>query len=176
MQPKHKLNLMLTTMLLALGCDDRATRVALEAVDQQARQNLAMKEVNERVTKGTTDLVAADAASRRELMLVHRELQAERKQLNTQWNDLELRRRELADIRRRESLLLPLAQATGGFLLVAAVLGFCWFAILSVQMPRDNDSKLEEILIEEVVGRTPRLLSAETASNRGRTLDSTNTL
>ena len=66
--------LLATTMILAVGCDDRATRIALQSADQQARQNLAMAQVNEHVADGTKQLLAADANSRRELLAAHREL------------------------------------------------------------------------------------------------------
>lgn len=164
--------LLATTMILAVGCDDRATRIALQSADQQALQNLAMAQVNEHVADSVKQLLAADANSRRELLAAHRQLLMASNELAEQLNHLELQRRQLADIRRQESLLVPLAHATGGFLLILTVLGFCWHAIASVRAPSTNGDVLEEFLIQEVTGGEPRLLTAGLPPNSASRIDS----
>ena len=72
-----------TLSILTSGCDDAATRVAREAADRQAQQNTTMAELNKEVAGGTHRLVEADAQARKEVIGVHRDLQAERSRLDT---------------------------------------------------------------------------------------------
>lgn len=174
MCPRFNWTLALTIGILATGCDDRATRVALQSVDQQARQNLAMANVNEQVATGVQQLLAADSESRSELLAAHRELLTARNALTAQWNDLEHQRRKLDDNRRRDSLVIPLAQSAGVFLMVVVVLGFCWCALgKSVRSASNNDNVLAEILIEELVSDSPRLLTSPQPSDAARQIGST---
>src|SRR4051812_28760879 len=98
--------LWITLMNVTSGCDDRATQIAREAANRQAQQNTAMSELNKEVAAGTRELVAADSQARKEIVGVHHELQAERTQLDTGWDALENERRQIADERRTESMLV----------------------------------------------------------------------
>jgi hypothetical protein len=146
--------------ILISGCDDRATQIAREAANRQAQQNTAMADLNKEVAGGTHQLVEADAQARKEILGVHHELQAERTQLDTGWNSLEQERRQIASQRRTESMLVPVMQAGGLLTLVIALLGFCWYALVSLRNSDDTDAQLNELLIHEFLpDETTRLLS-----------------
>ena len=139
------------------GCDDRATQIAREAADRQAQQNTAMAELNKEVASGTHQLVEADAQARKEIVGVHRDLQAERTRLDTGWSELEDERRQIAGQRRTESMLAPVTPLVGGFLLTAMLLGFCWFALVRACRRDDSDAELNELLIHEILTDAPSL-------------------
>ena len=126
----------IVSVILMSGCDDRAAQIAREAADRQAQQNTAMAELNKEVASGTHRLVEADAQARKEIVGVHRDLQAERTRLDTGWSDLEQERRQIAGERRTESLLAPAVQTAGLLAVVALVLGFCWYALVKVRHER----------------------------------------
>ena len=121
------------------GCDDRATRIAREAANRQAQQNTAMADLNKEVAAGTQHLVAADAAARQNILEVHHDLQSERTRLDTGWSSLESERRQIAGERRFESILAPAISIGGGLLLLAVLLGFCWFA--AREHPRERQQR-----------------------------------
>ena len=121
----------LILLILMSGCDDAATQIAREAADRQAQQNTAMAKLNQEVASGTHQLVAADAEARKEIVVVHHDLQAERSKLDTSWNSLEDERREIAGQRRTESWLSSMTTIIGGVLLTAMLLGFCWHAVFA---------------------------------------------
>jgi len=73
----------LAILILIGGCDDRVTQISREAADRQAQQNTAMAELSKEVASGTQRLVGADAQARKEIVGVHRDLQAERMRLDT---------------------------------------------------------------------------------------------
>src|SRR5262245_29911721 len=93
--------------ILIGGCDDRAAQVAREAANRQAEQNTTMAELNKEVASGTHQLVEADAQARKEIVGVHRDLQAERTRLDNSWSELEKERQQIATQRCTESLLVP---------------------------------------------------------------------
>jgi hypothetical protein len=145
--------------ILTSGCDERAAQIAREAADRQAQQNAAMVELNKEVAGGTRRLVEADAQARKEIVGVHRDLQAERSQLNTGWNALEEERRQIASQRRTESLLVPAIQAAGLLALVALVLGFSWYALVRSQDTSTSASEVNDLLIGEIISEDPQLLT-----------------
>jgi hypothetical protein len=139
------------------GCDDRATRIAIDAADRQAQQNTAMAEVNKEVATGTHKLVEADAQARKEIVGVHRDLQAERTRLDSGWGELEGERRQIARQRRTESLFATMTPLVGGILLTAMLLGFCWFVLVGAC--RDApDAELNELLVREILIEEPTLV------------------
>ncbi|MEX0611928.1 MAG: hypothetical protein WD738_06905 [Pirellulales bacterium] len=145
-------------LILISGCDDRATRISLEAAERQAQQNAAMAKLNQEVASGARRLVDADAQARQEIVRVHRDLQAERTRLDTGWNVLEQERRQIAAQRRTESMLVPLTKLVGGLLLVVVLLGFCWYAIAAAQRSEATD-QLNELLVCEILPDEPPPLS-----------------
>jgi hypothetical protein len=138
-------------LILISGCDDGAIHIAREAADRQAQQNTAMAELNKEVASGTRQLVEADAEARKEIVGVHRELQAERTRLDTGWDALETERKEIAGQRRTESMLVPITTLVSGTVLVALLLGFCWYALVAGRRGDDTDSELNELLICEIL-------------------------
>jgi hypothetical protein len=140
--------------ILICGCDE-------EAADRQAQQNTAMAELNKEVASGSRSLVAADAQARKEIVGVHRDLQAERTRLDTSWGALEEERKEIAGQRRTESMLVPVTKLVGGVALVIALLGFCWYALVAARRSDDTDAQLNELLICEVLGDEPTLLLSD---------------
>lgn len=159
----QKLNLLISIPWIVLaivmsGCDEEKSRIAREAADRQAQQNTAMAELNQEVAAGTRRLVEADALARKEIVGVHRDLQAERSRLDTNWNALEAERRQIAGQRRTESTLVPVAQLLGGTALAIVLLCFCWYALVASRPNDDADAQLNELLIREILTDEPLLL------------------
>ena len=144
------LSLWILAMLIS-GCDDRATRIAREAADRQAQQNSAMAELNKEVAAGGRQLVEADAEARKEIVGVHRDLQAERTRLDGGWSSLETERQRIASERRTESLLAPLMSSAGAVAIVAGLLGFCWYALVASRTSGGGNADLDEILVGEIL-------------------------
>jgi len=90
-----------------------AADTADKAADRQAQQNTEMAKNNQTVAEGTKRLIEADAEARKEIVAVHKDLQAERATLNEGFSDLETERQQIAQDRRTESILLPAAKALG---------------------------------------------------------------
>ena len=150
----------IVSVMLISGCDDRATQIAREAADRQAQQNSAMAELNQEVASGTHRLVEADAQARKEIVGVHRDLQAERNRLDSGWNDLEQDRRQSAADRRTESLLAPAMKTAGLLAVVALVLGFCWFALVKARPSEELECVVTELLLDQVLADEPQPLLA----------------
>jgi hypothetical protein len=138
-------------VIMISGCDDRANQIAREAANRQAQKNTAMADLNKEVASGTHHLVEADAQTRKEIVGVHHELQAERTRLDSGWHALEQERQQIAGQRRIESMLVPVIQAGGLLVLVIALLGFCWYAIASCRDSDCSDSHLNELLVRELL-------------------------
>jgi hypothetical protein len=138
-------------LMLISGCDDRVTQIAREAANRQAQQNTAMADLNKEVAGGTHHLVEADAQTRKEIVGVHHELQAERTRLDTGWNSLEQERRQIAGERRTESMLAPTIQAGGILALALVLLGFCWYAIGASRRSEGSVVELNELLVREIL-------------------------
>src|SRR6476620_2701996 len=109
----------ITLMGATIGCDDATTKLARESADRQAEQSKQMAQLTNEVATGTHELVAADAKARQEVIGVHRDLQAERSQLNTGWGELEHERRQIASQRRTDSAVVSVAAILGELSLVA---------------------------------------------------------
>ncbi len=69
------------TWLTGCGEPDRykeVAEVAREGANRQASQNSEMVRLNREVVEGTRKMIEADAQARKEMVVVHQELQAER--------------------------------------------------------------------------------------------------
>jgi hypothetical protein len=117
-----------------------------------------MVELNKEVTGGARQLVEADAQARKEIVGVHRDLQAERARLDTEWGDLENERRQIAGERRTESLLAPAFQTAGLLAVVALLLGFCWYALVKVRHNDELEGAVSDLLLDEVLSDKPQSL------------------
>ena len=114
MHRKTPTALVLIGLLTTGGCDNREAEIAREAADRQAAQNQTMAELQQEVVVGTKRLAENDAQSRRQTLQVHRDLQAERTQLNKGWDSLETERQSVALSRRVDSFLTVLITGGGG--------------------------------------------------------------
>lgn len=150
--------------LVMSGCDDGATQIAREAANRQAQQNTEMAQVNKEVASGTHQLVEADAQARKEILGVHHDLQAERTRLDTGWNELEGERRQIAGQRRTESMLVSVCELLGGISLVVVLLGFCWYALVTIRRGDDTDAQLNELLVQEILPGESSLLPIQQQS------------
>jgi hypothetical protein len=126
-----------------------------------------MAELGKEVAAGSRELVQADAQARKEIVGVHRELQAERTRLDSGWTALEEERRQMASQRRTESMLAPVVSLLGGILLVALLLGFCWYVLIAVRRGDDTDAQLNELLVCEILPDEQPLLTASPRSLLG---------
>ena len=151
LNPKTLILGIVLPLLATHGCDDQATQIAREAADRQAQQNTAMAELNKEVASGTHQLVEADAQARKEIVGVHHDLQAERTRLDTGWSALESERR--ADRRPAANRVDACARNHADWqrLIVAVLLGFCWYALVAARSGDDTDAQLNELLIREIL-------------------------
>jgi hypothetical protein len=149
------------SMIVMSGCDDRAAQVAREAADRQAQQNQSMAELNREVAAGTKRLVEADAQTRKEVVSVHRDLQAERARLDSGWNDLEQERRQMAGQRRAESLLAPTVETAGLLAVITLVLGFSWYALVKTRSSSETECAVTDLLLDEVLADNSQALLAD---------------
>ncbi len=136
------LKLLLSFMLLlaSVGCeDDRVAEVAREAADRQAAQNETMAGV----TRET-----AEAA--KQIVLVHGDLQAERRELSGGWNDLESERRQIATQRRTESALAVAARGAGVVAVVLLALGIALILLLGQRHDDSNDALVALVVRESL--------------------------
>jgi len=170
MHPKLKPMLILWVALSTpmSGCDDRAIQIAREAADRQAQQNTAMAQLNEHVADGTRRLVDNDAMARKEIVIVHRQLQSERSRLDSNWSNLEQERRRIATQRRTESMLVALTKITGVLAVGVALLGFCWYALVVAHRGDATDAQTNELLVLEILAGEP--LSPQVRSNCSQSL------
>lgn len=146
--------LIIVALIATMGCDNSATHIAREAADRQAQQNTTMAELNKEVAAGSHQLVEADAQARKEIVGVHRDLQAERSRLDTNWNTLEEERRDLAGQRRTESMLASMTQMIGVVALTAMLLGFCWYLLVAARRD-DIIPELSDLLIQDLLTDAP---------------------
>ena len=166
MSKYSKCNTLLLATLTAViaGCetDERVVRVATQAADRQALQNKEMVQLNREVAEGTRRLVQSDAASRKEFAVVHQQLQAERGQLGSAWNNLESARRQVAQERLTDSRLGPIIKSCAAAAVCAVTVGFCWCLLVRLRREDSADEQLNELLLCELTNENPILLSPAT--------------
>lgn len=151
-------------IVLLTGCDEKdhykeAAQVAEKAADRQAQQNTEMAQLNREIAEGTRRLVEADAETRKDIVAVHRELQAERVELISGFTELEAERKQIAQERQTESILAPVIRGAGVTLVAVLVLGFCWALVFGMRGNQPSDAELNELLIKDMVRDRPLLLS-----------------
>ena len=132
--------------------------MATQAAERQAQQNTEMARLNREVAEGTRRMVEADAEARKEIIAVHQEIQSERASLNDGFETLEAERKQMAQERRTESILVPAAKTTGVALVAVVVVGFCWIVLFGLRRSDTTDAELTELLIHDLVRDEPRLL------------------
>jgi hypothetical protein len=154
----------LLSLTLVAGCADKdrhkeVAEVAKQAAERQAQQNTEMARLNREVAEGTRRLVEADAATRKETTMVHRDIQAERTSLNDGFDKLEAERKQMAQQRRTESVLVPAIKTIGVAIMATAVVLFCLLLLVRFRSSDASDAELNELLIHDLVSEHPRLLS-----------------
>lgn len=130
------------------GCDERVVQVAREASDRQAGQNQQMAELQQDITRGIHELVKADAATRHEVIAVHRDLQHERQQLSEGWSDLEAERRRVDYGRRSVSNWNAIIASILGAMLIITYFGLMWQLLVRVSSNSQSQEEFSELLLE----------------------------
>lgn len=156
-------NVTFSALLFALhaaGCnsdDQRLVEFAVVADERQADQNRQIAHQNHELAEAANRLIEADAESRKELIALERDLQAERSMIGRQRDELEDERREIADDRYWDSVAGE--SIGGGATLIACVLPLvlCWYAFHAL-WPRDAEEGISDILVEELAGDSSLLL------------------
>lgn len=156
--------LALCGLSLLVGCDEedrhkQVAEVAIQAAERQAQQNTEMARLNREVAEGTRRMVEADAEARKEIIAVHQEIQSERASLSDGFETLEAERKQMAQERRTESILVPAARTIGVALVAVVVVGFCVFVLFGLRRADASDAELNELLIHDLVSEHPRLLN-----------------
>lgn len=154
-QNRKRLIAPLALFVMISGCDDRVAQVAREASDRQAAQNRQMAELQQEVARGTHELVKADAATRQEVVAVHRDLQHERRQLSESWGDLEVERRRIDDERRSDSSRSGFIAAILGAMLLITYFGFLWQLVARAGSNEPSQEELSELLLEHFLPAGP---------------------
>ena len=171
------------TWLTGCGDPDRykeVAEVAREGANRQAQQNSEMARLNREVVEGTKRMIEADAQARKEMVVVHHELQAERDSLNLGFNMLESERKQIAEQRRTESVVVPALKTIGGALVGTSVVVLCLVLLIGQRNTDASDAELNELLICDMVREQPQLLLGRSTvpaiENNSATNDSPSTL
>ena len=159
---REKLMTIAALLTILTGCsEERVAQISREAADRQARQNETMAGLQQHVAEASKNLVEADAQSRQEMIGVHRDLQQERQRLDTSWSELHQQFRS-------DSLLVATLPSLGAALLVALLLGFCWYALFATHKSEPSATELNETLLTELTTDEPRFLDGNKHPTLGR--------
>lgn len=160
----RKFAVVLLGVVSLTGCREKdryreIAEVATQAADRQAAQNVEMARVQREVAEGTRRMVEADAESRKEIITVHHDIQAERATLGDGFDKLETERKEIAQARRTESVLVPAVKLIGGAAVAVAVVLFCLTLLVGLRRSDATDADVSELLISDLVSERPQLLN-----------------
>ncbi|PQO40371.1 hypothetical protein DTL21_00060 [Bremerella cremea] len=149
----------LILVTLAIGCDeDELLELAKRHNLSEAERSRLMAELHGKVAEGSSEMVASDAVARKELVTLHREVQAERAEFGKQRDALELDRKEIAAERKRDSLTASAILSLGTLAGCLAPLAICWYLLRS-PLGESNDSEVAELLLSDVIAAQPVLLN-----------------
>lgn len=159
--------LALVAILLITGCDgdDRLAQIATESAARQAEQNQEIVRLNREVAEGTKRLVGADSQSRKELIALQRDLQAQQAEIGSQRDSLEAERKALTQERWHESVLAAVVVGFGELLVGALPLILCWYLLHGLQHEPSDDA-LTELLVEKIASEQPSLFRQEVVQAR----------
>lgn len=152
------LSLIPLLLTLITGCDSsdqRLVELAEHSVEQQAAQNEEIVRLNREVAQGTSRLVEADSAARKQLIEAQRDLLRQQQELAAQRDALELERQEWARQRRTESALVPILTTFGTSLLALLPLILCGYLLHGLS--RSPEAAVGDLLIEELASEQPLL-------------------
>jgi len=150
------------TGILALtspGCDEnkRLADQAERHATRQAEQNVRMAEAQREVAEGSRRLVEADAAARKEMVALQREVQTERVDVGRQRDSLESDRRQIAEQRYSDPIIADAITQIGILLACVLPLIVCWQLLRRPVQPAD-ESAVAELLLQDLVAQDPILL------------------
>ncbi|MCE9555403.1 MAG: hypothetical protein K8T91_18795 [Planctomycetes bacterium] len=158
----NRLILIMATVLIlpAVGCesDDQVARVATQAADRQAQQNIQQVQLHREVAAGTKKLVEADAQARKDLIAAQQHLQVQQAEVGRNRDQLEVERQAIAQQRQTVSLWTPLLQGLGIVLVAALALGLCWCLLFGLRSDDNGSQELSELLVMELAAEEPRVL------------------
>jgi hypothetical protein len=143
------------------GCGDDSARVAgvaHHALESQAKQNEELARLSGEVVESSQQLVEHDAQARTEILAAQQNLQAQHSDLSQQRDDLELQRQRIAAQRQTESLLAPILLTLGTAFLCLLPIGVAGYALYLSRSGVPEMADVGQILIEELVSDTPKLL------------------
>lgn len=139
----------LLLLCVVAGCEDvdsqqrSRERDQVDMLQEQAREQ----------TQAARALVEADAEARKQLVILERELQAERHDLSQQRAALEQERMRVSAARDRLPLLSAAWQGTGVLLLGIVALAICGI-LLRGASTEPVEQELEDLLLLEVAGES----------------------
>ena len=166
----------LLTLLAIVGCspapdmrDQRLAEFAKQSVAQQAQQNdhlarqsQAVVEQSQKLAEAGRELVAQDAAARREMVSAQQGLNAQLNQqratIDAGRDDLEQERRQIAEQRHRDPIVSASIQTAGLLLACLLPLLVCVFIIRQMGRHEPEDAAVAELLVCELTSDQPRLL------------------
>jgi hypothetical protein len=148
-------------VLLLTGCGDDSSRVAdvaHQALESQAEQNKELARLSGEVVESSQELVEHDAQARTEILAAQRDLQVQQSDVSRQRDDLEYQRQRIAALRTSESLLAPILLTLGTAFLCLLPIGVAAYALYLSRSSVPEMADVGQILIEELVSETPKLL------------------
>jgi hypothetical protein len=146
-------------ILLLVGCDEheRLVQTAREAANRQAEQNKEIAHQNREIAETARHLVEADGQSRKELTALQHDLQAQQAEVAKQQDALEAERRQIANQRQRESLLVPVLESFAVVLIGGLVLAYCCYLASGLRGQQDVAEDLNGLLLCDLVAEQPIL-------------------
>jgi hypothetical protein len=102
--------------------------------------------------------VEHDAEARTEILAAQRDLQAQQFEVGHQRDELEEQRQQIAAQRRTESLLAPIVLTLGTALLCLLPVGVAAYALYVSRSSVPEMADVGQILVEELVSESPKLL------------------
>ena len=172
---KNPLAPLIGSAMLAMiaGCnssDERLAQFAQQSVQTQHQQNDTLARQSEAVVKESHELAAAagqlvdrDAQARQELIQsqrqLHAELHDERSGVDRQRAALDDERRAMADQRQRDPVIAAAIERSGVLLACLSPLILAAYALVQMGRSHSHAPELEELLLAELTGDQPKLLS-----------------
>ena len=159
--------------VVATGCSEseEVARVATEAAKRQAEQTNKAFELQKEVAAGSKNLVTADAEARRELIALQTEIQTQRANVDRERAKLEVERQTIVEDRqaivadqRKESMLGNVFRGSSVVLIVVVAFVFCCYLVKAASS--DTAVEVNELLLTEILGDEPILLSGPTAMQK----------
>ena len=149
--------ILLTAMLLMVGCSSSDKRIAMMA-QQQAQINAEMVRLNREVAQGLTKITKENAEFRNEALIIQKQLHAQRAELIVKQDELAEERRQFAQ---HDPLVAKAVTHIGISLACLLPLGLCWY-LLRQPVDQQLDPAVSQLLLDDLVADRPLLVSAVT--------------